>query len=44
LPEHVRPDMNNASGHPVPRPPAAARARRPEIDRDHFGQAWRSEP
>jgi nitroreductase len=44
LPDHIRPDMMIAIGHPVPRPPAAARARRPEIDRDHFGQPWRTQP
>jgi nitroreductase len=43
LPAHVRPDMMIAIGHPVPRPPAAARVRRPEIYRDAFGQPWRSE-
>lgn len=44
LPGYVRPDMMIAIGHPVPRPPAAAQARRPAIDRDQFGQPWRTEP
>jgi nitroreductase len=43
LPADVRPDMMIAIGHPVARPPAAARTRRPEIDRDHFGNPWRSD-
>jgi nitroreductase len=44
LPEYIRPDMMIAIGHPIPRPPAAARARHPAIDRDQFGQPWRNEP
>lgn len=43
LPAHVRPDMMIAIGHPVPRAPAAARIRRPDIYRDRFGHPWRSE-
>jgi nitroreductase len=43
LPTHIRPDMMIAIGHPVAQPAAAARSRRPEIDRDQFGEPWRSE-
>jgi nitroreductase len=43
LPEHIRPDMMIAIGHPIARPPAAARARRPALDRDQFGQPWRDD-
>jgi nitroreductase len=43
LPEHIRPDVLVAVGHPVPTPSPAVRRFEPVVHENRFGHPWSSE-
>jgi nitroreductase len=43
LPEHIRPDVLVAIGHPVPNPPRAVRRFEPVVHENSFGRPWSPE-
>jgi nitroreductase len=43
LPEHIRPDVLVAVGHPVPQPPRAMRRFEPAVHLNRFDQPWSPE-
>lgn len=42
IPEHVRPDIVVAVGHPAPTPSTKMRIAAPPVDHDYFGNPWQT--